>query len=239
MANYDVFAPFYDDAMGDMTKKISFLCSLINQHAPDAKSILELACGTGTIITELSQDFEVAGLDLSPEMIKVAKQKLPDADIRIADMTKFDFGKSFDIVLCVYDSINHLPEWQDWQATFAKAHEHLNENGLFIFDFNTGKRLEMLASFPEQKTELGNDYMLANITNENGCYHFQEKVFQKLESGSFKVHKEDICEVSFPVSAVRNEASKLFEILSIVDNRGLSEDDPNWRPFFICRKNTV
>jgi SAM-dependent methyltransferase len=219
-----------------MSEKIAFLQSLVLTHSPNAKSILELACGTGTILEGLSKNYKVSGLDLSTEMVKIAQQKLPNADIREVDMTAFSFGKTFDVVLCVFDSINHLSNWNAWQNVFDKAYEHLNEDGLFIFDFNPPKRLEHLTSFPTSVTELGEDYMLTKVKSEGDRYYFEEKVFEKKSNDQFEFHQEDIYEISFPVEQVKEEVSKQFQILEIVNNKNLAEDNPNWRPFFVCRK---
>jgi ubiquinone/menaquinone biosynthesis C-methylase UbiE len=53
MSNYQTFAKFYDVAMGDQSGKVGFLQDLIAAHASEAKSVLELACGTGTMLEGL------------------------------------------------------------------------------------------------------------------------------------------------------------------------------------------
>ena len=61
---------------------------------------------------------------------------LKKENLVLADMTNFDLQKTFDVVLCNYNSICHLLTWQDWQKFFEMAYNHLNENGIFIFDIN-------------------------------------------------------------------------------------------------------
>ncbi len=237
MANYNEFAKFYDSAVGDISKKVVFLKSLVGKHIPDAENVLEIACGTGSILKGLSKDFkEIAGLDLSPEMVKVAQQKLPTADIRVGDMIDFSFDKSFDVVLCIFDSINHLLLWEQWQAVFNKVHTHLKTGGVFIFDFNTDARLEYLASFPTQVTRLGENFMLAKVERQNDKFCFDEKVFEKKSGNVFELHQEDIYETSFPVEQIKNELIKSYDVLEIANDRNLSAEKPNWRPFLVCRK---
>jgi SAM-dependent methyltransferase len=236
MQGYGAFARFYDSTVGDVSPKIEFLRSLIKKHKPDARTVLEMACGTGTILKGLSDEFEVAGLDLSQEMIEIARKKLPHKDIRAGDMTSFNFNSSFDVVLCVFDSINHLLKWEDWVATFDRARAHLNEGGLFIFDFNPEKRLEYLSSLPIAVTPLGEDYLLTKIGKDAARYFFDEKVFEKTDTDIYRMHHEVIYEASFRLDLVKNELAKSFEILEISNNRGLSEDHQNWRPFLVCKK---
>jgi ubiquinone/menaquinone biosynthesis C-methylase UbiE len=74
---YRMFSRFYDLVMGDRSQVATYLCSLIKRYKPDAKSILEIACGTGGILGFLSESYEVAGLDRSRAMLSIARQKLP------------------------------------------------------------------------------------------------------------------------------------------------------------------
>jgi hypothetical protein len=57
-------------------------------------------------------------------MLEVAAAKLPGVPLVEADMTQFELGERFDVVLCVYDSINHLLEFGQWEAVFDRVHEH-------------------------------------------------------------------------------------------------------------------
>ena len=236
MSSYNAFAKFYDAAMRDVTEKVGFIKALIDKNSPEAKSVFELACGTGSILNILKEDFEVAGLDLSPEMVKIAQQKIPEIDIQEGDMTSFSLNKNYNVILCIFDSINHLPNWEGWQKVFEGAHKHLNENGLFIFDFNTIERLGYMADYPTHTTILGNDYLVTLMSYEDGVAKFDERVFEHKEGNLFELHQEIIQEISFPVNTVKEEVSKHFEILEIVNSKNIPEDDPNWRPFFVCKK---
>ncbi|HTE22185.1 MAG TPA: class I SAM-dependent methyltransferase [Candidatus Limnocylindria bacterium] len=235
-SSYSVFAPFYDAAMGDMSDKVTFLKKLLREHAPEAQTLLEMACGTGIITKELSSVYDVAGLDLSPEMIDIARKKLPGVKFKVGDMAATDFGKTFDVVLCVFDSVNHLEKWDDWRQMFQNVHKHLNDGGLFIFDINTIQRLEWLANNPPFSKQLGNDYMVMGVQKEDEKFNWDVKIFQQEKDGRYALHQDMIHEVSFPVEDIQKELSELFTVEDIVDVRNLEPTDPNWRPFFVCRK---
>lgn len=237
MASYSVFAKFYDEAMGDMSGKVKFLKQLLKENAPEAKTLLELACGTGTILEGLASDYSVTGVDLSPEMAEIAKKKLPDVDIRVGDMTSCELGKTYDAVLCVYDSINHLQTWEQWRALFANAHKHLADSGVFIFDFNTVERLKWLADNPPFGQEIGSDYMFMKIRDESDRFDWDIRVFEKQSDGRFVLHKDLVSEISFPVDQVSDEVAKNFSIEKIIDAKNLEKDNPNWRPVVICKRN--
>ena len=50
MSNYDQFCRHYDAVMGDPKDKAEFFKSLIKKRNPSAKTVLELACGTGALL---------------------------------------------------------------------------------------------------------------------------------------------------------------------------------------------
>ena len=57
------------------------------------------------------------------------REKGPACAPRHADMTRFDLGETFDAVLCVFDSINHLVRFSDWERVFDRARAHLADRG--------------------------------------------------------------------------------------------------------------
>ena len=68
MTSYRLFARFYDAIQGNRAHA-AFLRDLIERQHPSARTVLELACGTGSILKQLQADYSVTGLDLSPEML--------------------------------------------------------------------------------------------------------------------------------------------------------------------------
>jgi ubiquinone/menaquinone biosynthesis C-methylase UbiE len=53
MRSYEVFAPFYDAVQGDRAEHVTYMRELIEKHHPTARTVLELACGTGSILKQL------------------------------------------------------------------------------------------------------------------------------------------------------------------------------------------
>ena len=74
--SYAVFAPFYDAVMGDRATEADHLRGLIEKYHPTARTLLELACGTGAVLEQLQPSYDVAGVDLSPAMLDLARAKL-------------------------------------------------------------------------------------------------------------------------------------------------------------------
>jgi SAM-dependent methyltransferase len=232
--SYATFAKYYDDAMGDMSEKITFLKSLISTHAPNAASVLEFASGTGTILEGLSSDYAVAGIELSPEMLTIANKKLPKVDMRLGDMTSHSMDKQYDVTLCVYDSINHLMKWESWTALFDNAYKHLNAGGIFIFDINTIERLQWLAS-QSHEFQPAEDTLSIKISEQDGIFSWNIAI-PAVANGRHTIETDMIQEISFPVEEILAELSPQFTVVDILDPKGRSKEDPNWRPFFVCRK---
>lgn len=80
--------------------------------------------------------YEVIGIDLSKEMIKVAKRKSENLkiDYRIADMRKFRSKTKFDCVICPFSSLLHLDTEKDVIQALGNFHQNLDKNGILIFD---------------------------------------------------------------------------------------------------------
>jgi len=85
----------------------------------------------------ISLGYKVTGLDISEKMLEKAEKNLNKKDLVLGDMTNFDLVKTFDTVICNYNSICHLLKWEQWQAFFEMTNKHLEKDGLFIFDINT------------------------------------------------------------------------------------------------------
>ena len=58
--NYDIFAQYYDTIIGSRSDECARLQELIDIHCPGAKTILELACGTGAILEYFADRYEVS-----------------------------------------------------------------------------------------------------------------------------------------------------------------------------------
>jgi predicted TPR repeat methyltransferase len=124
---------------------------LIRAAKPDAKNVLELGCGTGSILKHLQDAYEVSGLDISGKMVSVARKKVPRAKLFQQDMVDFRIDGRFDVIVCGFDSINHVRRFSDWKKVFAAVCRHLSPGGCFIFDINTLRKLEP----PHRRTTLG------------------------------------------------------------------------------------
>ncbi len=236
MTSYDVFATFYDQVMGDRGREADYVESLISKHHPEARTVLELACGTGAILAQLGRRHEVAGLDASRGMLEIAARKIPKARLFCEDMTRFDLGERFDIVLCVFDSINHLLLFEEWEAVFDRAREHLTDRGIFIFDVNTERKLASFADGPSWTQWFDGDNLLLIDVRDGGrgIYDWKIRVFEHRHDSRYRLHSEDIREVAFPRERIELAVSKRFAHMRIYDAERQRPSSRSLRLHFVC-----
>lgn len=138
---YDKLAKFYDTLNFDVDYKewANYIDSIIDNFYPNMDlSVLDFACGTGTI-TSLLYDYgyEIYGLDKSEAMIKIAKQKNNKIKFIKSYLTDFKTNKKFDVVISTFDSINAITDKLELLQTFQNIYGLLKNNGILIFDVNT------------------------------------------------------------------------------------------------------
>ena len=113
-------------------------------------SILDLGCGTGNFLQILEKHFKICiGIDLSKDMIDIAKQNCKKANLFVGNILDFQFDQKFNLITCNYDMINHLNTLEEYIKVFKNVYKHLEKGGLFLFDFNTKEYLNNLTTQPK------------------------------------------------------------------------------------------
>ena len=134
-----MFAPsarFYDAiySFKDYGKEAAQIEALIRERRPNARTLLDVACGTGLHLQHLRESYEVEGLDLEPELLKLARERLVDVPLHEGDMRDFDLGKRFDAVTCLFSAIGYTkPEEAMGEAIGAMA-RHLEPAGVLLVE---------------------------------------------------------------------------------------------------------
>jgi SAM-dependent methyltransferase len=237
MTSYEKLDRFYDAAMGDRAEMASYINRLIRQHKPKARTLLELACGTGAILQIFAKSYDVVGLDLSPQMLAIARKKLPNVRFYRKDMVRFDLATKFDVIICVFDSINHVLKFAGWKKIFRNAARHLEEDGLFVFDINTEAKLERLINAPTWVHKFGRNLEFMNVTDgRRGVANWNIRVFEHRRGNKYGLFEEDIKEISFPVNRIKAALRKQFTTVEVVDASGRKPSNKSNRLYFICKR---
>ena len=104
--------------------------------------VVELGCGTGSFTQVMKNlGYDIMGIDMSPEMLNLARQKSADAGLDIMyleqDMRELDLYCTAGTIVSVCDSVNYVLEDEEIIETFRLVNNFLYPGGVFIFDFNT------------------------------------------------------------------------------------------------------
>lgn len=144
---FDKYSKYYDLIYRekDYENEVEYITSLILKHNPNAKTILDLGCGTGIHANLLAKKgFSVTGVDYSSEMIKIANNKKSNEyldninrlDFIVGDIKSIKLDKKFDVVISIFHVFSYLNSNADIHETIHNIDTHLNKNdGLLIFDF--------------------------------------------------------------------------------------------------------
>ena len=150
MSGYDGFAPIYDAWSADMTDDIDFYVSL----AAEADGpVVELAVGTGRVAIPIAvrTGKRVLGIDSSPAMLAVARERAAEAGVELdvfeSDMRTFELETPAALLTCPFRSLLHLPTWRDRRRVFERVSENLRPGGrfawnAFVFDHQVAARLD-------------------------------------------------------------------------------------------------
>jgi SAM-dependent methyltransferase len=236
MAGYERWAPFYDAMRGDQTAAIDYVAGLIEKHHPEARRLLELGCGTGAVLARLRHHYDVTGVDLSEQMLRVARKKLPGVRLLRADVTSVELDETFDVVVCVADVVNHLRPFRKWEALFARAHAHLVDGGIFVFDMNTQLHLSQLAADPPLTawSPEGHFTMLGVAEGPRGGVTIEITVFERRRDGTYRLHGDRVPEISYPAERVTQALRSRFRRVRVYDEARARPSRRSERLHYVC-----
>jgi SAM-dependent methyltransferase len=137
--SYDKSARIYDllyvgAGIKDYRAESVELDRLIKESCPAARTLLDVACGTGAHLAELSVKYKVEGADVSAAMLAVAHGRLPGIPLHQADMRTLALGRTFDAVICLFSSIGYVTDPSEMRSTVARLAAHVASGGVLILD---------------------------------------------------------------------------------------------------------
>lgn len=132
---YTTLAPLYDRMLAGANDQYETQYELLREHAPDARSMLEIGCGTGRLLSLCEPNFEtVVGIDLHVELLEFAARRVERSDLVRADATDCALGRSFDAV-CAFEYVTaHFRTGAEVRAFLDTVSEHLRPGGVLVFD---------------------------------------------------------------------------------------------------------
>ena len=191
----------------DYARWADYIDRLFNVHNFRPKSVLDMACGTGSATALLAKKgYEMSGTDRALEMLIKAREKAKDMKINMPlwqqDMRYLAVSKPYDAILCLYDSINYITTEEEMKQVFQRVSEALVPKGMFIFDITTEYNIIKhfhLRTFAE--------------TEENFSYIWRNMYFEK----------EKLCKTILTFFLKENDQYEKYEELHIQKIYSVSE----------------
>lgn len=144
---FDGVAAHYDHLMRHVPyrKWVDYIEAILERRLARPQKVLDLCCGTGRVGSEmLRRGYDVVGVDLSAPMVRHCSLQAPALLAAVQDACDLGLKSGqFDLIVCLYDSLNYILEADRLQRCFQEAHRVLAPNGLFIFDMNTPRALSI------------------------------------------------------------------------------------------------
>ena len=136
---YDRAAAAYDVVHAarrkDYAGEAARVAALVRERRPEARSLLDTACGTGGHLRFFPDHFdEVEGVDGSPAMLARARQRAPGVPLHEGDLRTFDLGRRFDAVTCLFSSIAYLVPVGELRRGVANLARHLVDGGVLVVE---------------------------------------------------------------------------------------------------------
>jgi hypothetical protein len=139
-------------------------------------------------------------------------------------MHNFKIPEKFDVIFSANDAINFLKDFDQWKSTFKTVSEHLNGDGLFIFDVFTPKMLRDTLRWREKIKRLtgtratifrkfSGGYQDDTGIVKGNTLTWDEKILERLPNGLYQLHEYKFIERIYPVAKMKSALSEHFDIL--------------------------
>jgi ubiquinone/menaquinone biosynthesis C-methylase UbiE len=235
---YNKFAKYYDKIYSELEyeKDSEVLKWLINKHKhTEGNRLLDVACGTGNHAQYLVDKFSILGIDTSEEMLKIAREKVKDAEFKLDNMQTFDLDEQFDAIICMFSSIGYNTSYEDLEATLRNFHRHLRPGGVMIFDTWFHKK-GWIEGYMSINTVIEDNLQVARISqswSKNDLGNFN-MVFMIKEEGKvdFEIDQHTLLIIDIDnVKAIMDSVGFTTEIYA-GDTRELWTEETKERPYF-------
>lgn len=218
---YTELAEIYDAVMHDVDYDLwaDYIDALMLQHHPDPITVMELACGTGSLALSLDEleSYHIWGTDKSSQMIawahKKKRRRICDVHFSVMDFLNITTDRTFDVVFCVFDSINYLHEPGQVIRFLEQCQKILTPRSILIFDFTTPiNSMEAISYLNNEGGVTENNYKFFRTStyNEDEQIHTNKFRIKKMAPDQETVLEEYI-------EVHRQKIYSLQQMLDIID----------------------
>jgi ubiquinone/menaquinone biosynthesis C-methylase UbiE len=134
---YGDFADVYDLIYSflDYKKSAKKVKKLIKKRKRvKGNKLLDVGCGTGKHLSFFKNEFECTGIDISNQMLDVARKNYNGIRFIQADMVNFNLNEKFDAIICLFSSIGYVKTYENLKKTITNFSNHLEPGGIVIIE---------------------------------------------------------------------------------------------------------
>ena len=217
---YKKYAKFYDKVYSKKKydAEVKFINSVVKNFKVKGKNLLDMACGTGTHAKRFVADrFQVTGVDVNSEMLKIARKKTKKASFVEDSMQSFKSKKKFDVITCLFTAINYNKNISELKSTIKNLSNLLNKGGIVIFDLGLikGKEDKKTGAFVDTYSE--DNLQIARISQWNPSRENPD-----IYHANFLMFVKDKGKVDFEIDEHELGVFSVEEIKSIMKNNGFA-----------------
>lgn len=247
MNSYETLAGTYDALTVDVqyVRRVDFLERLFRKGNRPVRTVLDLACGTGTVACLLAErGYNVIATDGSADMLTVAWQKASEMEHQPffvhQSMPGLRLAEPVDAAVCTLDAINYLTRPKDVQRTFERVYQVLQPGGQFVFDINSiykFKRMDGQVYLDE--TEDAYCVWQTRYSPKTRCTTYGVDLFRLTENGTWERSWEDHRERAYTPEELTNYlcAAGFEKVLISGDLRQTPPKPEEDRIVFRCLKS--
>lgn len=244
---YNYFAGIYDKFQDmDYEKYTEYICKVFERYGLKPNLVLDLGCGTGNVTIPLSKKgYDMIGVDLSFEMLDVAKEKASDENLDILflnqDMTEFELYGTVDVIISALDCVNYIVDENGIINMFRNVENYLNPGGIFVFDINTAYKLENVLADNTFTDEDDNVFYIwqnfYDVEDKVCCFNLD--FFEKRSDGAYERYSEYHEERAYTSGDIKRYAEiSGLEFLDEFDEFTFNApNETSERVFYVLRKH--
>lgn len=238
---YSLIAPFYDRVLGGFE---DFAIKVMIGHfgnwimEGEGRRLLDIGCGTGSFLIRMSQYGWIgSGIDKSAEMIEIARDKARNTELKfyVRDMRDFNLNGRFDLITCIFDSINYILNINDLREVFYNVEDHLAKGSYFVFDFITPFHGMNFSGVQEESYKDFNFSINPEFDRQSCIKTMNIEILYGGHRYS-EVHKQRCYEIQEVTNLLESTGFRISDTINIYSQTEDSESSEPTRVFFVVHK---
>lgn len=239
--SFSTVAEFYDRINGSSyIPYAEYLQNTFKSADIPVREVLDLGCGTGGICALLAdKGYDMIGLDISPDMLMVARERNYGKNTLLLcqDMCDFELYGTVQAVYSSFDCLNYITDDKDLKKVFVLVHNYLESGGIFVFDVNTEYRYLNILDGKSYVYEIDEDMLIwrsAYNEEENIC-EFELDMF--CEDGDGKYIRDGETQIQkFHSHNKIIDAAQGFELISVEGGKGFDGCGEKEKSYYVFKK---